>query len=346
MRNADYWRGRSKMIEEAAHKKGEEYLEVIEREFKKAMRGIQDDIEKWYARFAENNQITLIEAKKWLNTRQLAELRWSVEEYIKYGMQNALDGRWMKQLENASARRHINRLEALQLQLQQHFEVLYGNQLDGLDGLLRHTYSEGYYHTAFEIQRGVSVGWDLHALDTNRLDRVLTTPWSTDNRTFRDRCWTNKQELVATVQTAMTQMIIRGDSPDKAIDAIAKRLGVARNKASRLVMTESAYMSACAQRDCYKELGVEHYEIVGTLDRITCSVCGDMDGRVFRETDFEPGVTANPFHPSCRCCTAPYFADMAGFAERAVRGADGKTHYIPANVKYNEWKDTFVGGGN
>lgn len=50
-------------------------------------------------------------------------------DYIKYGKENKIDGQWEKQLENASARFHISRLETLKLQTQQ-LELLFGNQLD------------------------------------------------------------------------------------------------------------------------------------------------------------------------------------------------------------------------
>ena len=46
-------------------------------------------------------------------------------------------GAWMKELENASARVHISRLDALKIQLQQQAELLYSNQLDYLDTVTR-----------------------------------------------------------------------------------------------------------------------------------------------------------------------------------------------------------------
>ncbi|MDN9260450.1 phage head morphogenesis protein, partial [Clostridioides difficile] len=112
---------------------------------------IEKDILAWYNRFAKNEGISLLEAKKLLNTRELEEFKWSVEEYIKYGKENAINQKWMKELENASARVHITRLEALKLQIQQQVEVLYGNELDGIDKLMRDIYTSGYYHTAFNV---------------------------------------------------------------------------------------------------------------------------------------------------------------------------------------------------
>lgn len=341
MKNADYWRGRFGILEDAAHNDSVQYIQTLEREFKTASQSIQADIERWYGRFAANNGITLVEAKKWLTAGQLDEFQWTVQEYIKAG--ESLDPKWLKQLENASARVHISRLEALQLQAQQQIELLYGNHADDLDAFLRKIYSNGYYHTAFEIQRGLNVGWDLHSLNAKQLQTVLSRPWTTDNRTFRDRCWLDKTQLVHTVQTQLTQGIIRGDSPDKATKAIAEQFRVSKNKAGRLVMTETAYFSAQSQKDCFNSLDVEKYEVVVTLDELTCEVCGPLDGMVFSMADYEPGVTANPFHPWCRCCTAPHFDDNPG--ERAARNADGEVYYVPANVKFADWKTAFVDGG-
>ncbi|HDF2473476.1 TPA: phage head morphogenesis protein, partial [Clostridioides difficile] len=118
------------------------YLE-LEKQYKLAMSNIEKDILIWYNRFTENEGISLLEAKKLLNTRELEEFKWSVEEYIKYGKENAINQKWMKELENASARVHITRLEALKLQIQQQVEVLYGNELDGIDKLMRDIYTSG-----------------------------------------------------------------------------------------------------------------------------------------------------------------------------------------------------------
>lgn len=56
--------------------------------------------------------------------------------------------------------------------------------------------------------------------------------------------------------------------------------------------------------DCYKELDIKEYEIVETLDSRTCDVCADLDGKVFKMSEYQVGVTAPPFHPRCRGCTA------------------------------------------
>lgn len=345
MRNADYWRGRFSILEDSAHREAQKTIQDMEELYLDAQRSVQKEIESWYARFAVNNQISLTDARKWLTAGQLEEFHWSVEQYIKIGEQAGLDAAWLKKLENASARFHISRLEAVQTGIQQQLELLYGNQVDSLDALLKKVVGNGYTHTAFEVQKGVGLGWDITGLDQKKLETLLSKPWTTDGRTFRDRCWLNKNDLVGSVSKSLTQGLLRGDSPAKITTAIQKQFGVHRYKAGRLVNTETTYFNAVATKECYKDLDVEMVEIIETLDSHTCSICGGLDGKVIPISQYEPGVTVPPFHPNCRGTTAPAInPKYAG--ERAARNADGDVYYVPANMKYADWVQTFVNGGS
>lgn len=279
--NAEYWAQRMKNMEDALKDQSYSYVENREAQFAAAQVEVEKQLSVWYQRFAENNEISLADAKRLLTSGELEEFHWTVGEYIAYGQQNALDGAWMKQLENASARVHISRLDAIKLQIQQQAEVLYSNQLDFVDAAARDIYLGSYYGTAFEVQRSLGVGWTMQAVNEETITKVLSRPWTTDMQTFRDRCWTNKQGLVSSVNTQLSQMIIRGEAPDRAISAITKQFDVSRKKAGRLVMTESAYFASAAQKDCYGALGVERYKVVATFDKDTCDLCGALDGKVF-----------------------------------------------------------------
>lgn len=340
--NPAYWAQRMKLMEDALKDQGYSYVQNLENQFIAAQAEVERQIAVWYQRFAANNEITLADAKRLLTSGELAEFRWTVGEYIAYGQQNALDGAWVKQLENASARVHISRLEAIKLQIQQQAEVLYGNQLDFVGAAARDLYLGSYYGTAFEIQRGLGVGWTMQAINETAITKVLSRPWTADGQTFRDRCWTNKQALVNSANTQLTQMIIRGEAPDKAISAISHQFKVSKGKAGRLVMTESAYFASAGQKDCFSALDVKRYKIVASFDHDTCELCGALDGKVFKMSEYQVGLTAPPFHPWCRCCTCPYFEDMEGVGERWTRNPDGTTHKVPANMSFEEWKKQYV----
>lgn len=344
MKNADYWRGRFAILEDSAHRQADKYLQTLEEMFMDAQRTVQADIERWYGRFASNNGISLTEARKMLTTRQLEEFHWTVDQYIKIGQQANLSAEWRKKLENASAKFHVSRLEAIQTQIQQQIELLYGNQLDGLDSLLKKIAGDGYTQSAFAIQKGIGLGWDITALNQKKLETLLSKPWTTDGRTFSDRIWSKKKELVGNVQKELTQGLLRGGSPQKITDAIKNRFNVSHYQAGRLVHTETTYFNAVSTKQAYQDLGVEKVEILETLDSHTCEICHPLDEMVIPLAQYEPGVTVPPFHPNCRGTTCPYFDDMDG--ERAARNADGDVYYVPANMTYTQWKKEFVDGGS
>ncbi len=342
---SQYWQKRFEMLEDARNKTAMQTVRSVTPAFDKAQAQIEKEINAWYARFAKNNEISLQEAKKLLNTRELKEFRWDVQEYIKYGRQNALDQAWMKELENASARFHISRLEALKIRTQNAAERAFGNELDQLDSMAAKIYTDDYYHTAYEIQRGLGIGWDVGQIDQRRLDSIVSKPWTTDKQTFSDRIWKSKTQLLDSLHTELTQMCVLGKTPDQAINVISKRMNVSKGQAGRLVMTEAAYFGSAAQKDCFNDLDVEKFEVVATLDSKTSDICQQMDGKVFDMKDFQAGVTAPPFHCWCRSCTVPWFEDNDD-GMRAARDAEGNTYYVPADMTYQDWKKTFVDGGS
>lgn len=348
MNNGEYWQKRFELLEQAAHQQGVQCYADIEKQYRQAQKTLEGQIAAWYQRFASNNGVTLAEAKRMLNAKELAELKWDVNQYIQYGQENAINGTWVKQLENASARFHISRLEALKLQTQQSIEVMFGNQLDSIDSTMRNVYKSGYYHTAYEIQKGVGVGWDFSALDDKQISKVINKPWAVDGKNFSERIWGNRQKLVNELNNTLTQNIILGKDPQKAIDEIARKMNTSKTNAGRLVMTEEAFFSSAAQKDCFTELDVEQFEIVATLDSHTSDICRGMDGKHFPMSEWKVGVTAPPFHVHCRSTTVPYFDDeFDAVGERAARDEEtGKTYFVPGNMTYKEWEKSFVNGSD
>lgn len=344
MTNAEYWKQRFTQLEAAQNRKGAgAYLE-IEKQYKAAQNELEAQIARWYQRFADSNGISLAQAKQWLKGQDLAEFKWDVKEYIKYGKENAINGAWMQELENASSKFHISRLEALQIQTQNSLETMFAQQMGTMKKALSDVYASGYYHTAYAVQQGFGLGWDVAGLDQAQIEKVLSKPWAVDGYNFSTRIWNSKTKLIGEVHNELSKNLLTGADPQKAIDSLAKKMGTSKSNAGRLVMTEQAYFSSAAQKDCFNDLDVEEYEIVATLDSHTSDICRSLDGKVFKMSDYKPGVTAPPFHVYCRSTTAPHFKDNFDAGERAARGADGKTYYVPDDVTYSEWKKAFVDG--
>ena len=340
-----YWKKRFEALEAASNKYGIETYRKIEPAFDSAFRQIESEITLWYERLAKNNGVTMQEARQWLNANELKEFQWDVQEYIKYGRENAINQQWIKELENASAKYHISRLEALKVRTQQAVEVAFGNELDEVDAMVKKIFTNDYYHSIYEMQKGFNIGWGIGQIDERKLEKIVSSPWATDGKHFSERIWNSRTQLVSELHNQLTRTCILGKPPDDAIKAISKKFNTSKNQAGRLVMTEQAYFHSVAQQEAFKELDVEEFEVVATLDNLTSEICQEMDGKHFPMKDYEPGVTASPFHPWCRSTTVPYFDDEWGRSgDRAARGEDGKTYYVPSDMTYPEWKQAMVDG--
>lgn len=340
MKSEEYWARRMEDLNETELRKGEAYIKAQNAEYDKALARIRKETEAWYARLAKNNgEISMAEARKLLTANELKEFHWSVEDYIKVGRENAIDQRWMKQLENASAKAHITRLEELETKLQQEVELLTARRAKGSTEVLGDIYKDGYYKGIFEVQRGVGEGMPFAGLDARQIDKVLAKPWAPDGRNFSARIWGDRDKLLSELQTVLTQDLIRGEASDKVIADFAERMGVSKRAAERLILTEAAYFSGQSRIDGYKSQGVTAYRFVATLDKRTSKQCRDMDGEVIPLSEAKPGVNYPPLHAYCRSTTIPVYEDEgeAEPGERAARGKGSKIFSVPGNMSYKEW---------
>lgn len=347
-KSSEYWQGRFNQVEQSANNKAIKHTRQIEKKYSKAAKEIDTKINAWYQRLADNNGVSVTEAKKLLTNSELKEFKWTVQEYIEAGQQNAIDQRWMKELENASAKFHINRLEALKLECRQSVEQVFANGQESMFNVLGDVYKDTFYHSCFEVQKGVGVGFDVSKLDDNQVSKLLNKPWSVDGNNFSTKLWGNKTKLINNLDQELSRMVLTGSSPKQAIQNIKKAMGSSEYAAKRLVLTEQSYFTTLAQKDSFAELDVEEYENVATLDSATSEICQEQDGKHYPVKDMAPGVNAPPFHPWCRTTTCPYFDDeFSADGMRASRNENGETVWeVPQNMTYKEWEKTFVDGGD
>lgn len=344
MQNSEYWEKRFILLNEMLLQKGENYFKSAQKSYADVMENIEKDINDFYMKFAHENNITFQQAKQILTTSERQAFQMKLEEYIKYGSKNGLSKEWMKKLKNASTVHRITRLQALQYQFRQQVEKLEAIKEYGLTNTLKDIYKEGYYRTAYEIQRASGIGSAFSRIDERKIEKVLAKPWVADGKNFSERIWgQDRTQLLYQLENRFSQGMIRGESPQKIIKDIQKALHSSEYATRRLVMTESAFFASASRKETYNKLEVKQYKILAVLDTKTSTVCRDMDGKVFDVKDYQPGLNANPFHANCRTTTAPYFDDkFTQQQERSARDENGRTYYVPANMTYKEWYNKYV----
>ena len=340
----NYWIKRFTEEENRINELSKEQVKEAKRQYDIALKNVNQKIYEFYAKYAKDNNISMYEAKQRFNKKELKEFKMSLSEYIRKGksLNMSSDNSIIKELKNVSSRVHIERLEALKMEIKAEIDLLAKTMENNLDKHLREVYRNTYYRSAYNIQKGLDKFSNIEKLNPDLIESLVYKPWTKDNTNWSKRIWGNDSKLVNTLHTNLTQNIITGKPLKEVIDTVAERFNVEKNIASRLIMTESAAYHSKAKEKCLKDLGCEKYEVIATLDDRTSSICRSMDSKVFDMKDYQVGVTAPPFHVNCRTVTAPYYDKIDGDINlRASRTEDDD--YELVDVKdYQDWYDRYV----
>ena len=288
----------------ALEEKGLSYYRKLEKEYRKAARKTIQEINEYYV---SENKITLSQAKKTLNKEELREFVDTLEDYIKECKEQGVDVRWINKLEMMRLRERVSRLEAMEIVLQHHAEVLYHSEMVGMEKLLSEVYEEGYNKTAIEL--GVIAGLlSLAKTPTQKqILKALNKAWTVDELTFSERIWgKHRTALINDLRKGLVKSIIKGDSPEVFANFIAKKYNVSKAQALRLIRTESAYFISESQKIAFEEGGVKQVVFTAILDERTSDICRSMDGKVFYVNELEVGINQPPLHVNCRSTLYPY----------------------------------------
>ena len=94
MKNGAYWQERFKQMEDAQHDTSVQKTQEIQEQFDRSLAVIDGKINAWYQRLAANNGVSMQEARRMLDTRELKEFQWNVQDYIKHAEENEISGAW------------------------------------------------------------------------------------------------------------------------------------------------------------------------------------------------------------------------------------------------------------
>lgn len=336
MKSSEYWKKRSEEIAARQFRKEDSLNERLKRDYSRSNRVIRKEIEAFYGKFAINNNITMVEAKKQLDKSELKEFKMTLEEFTELARNNA-DGRWTQVLNNVYYKTRISRYEALQIQIRQEVELLTAKQLIDLTELLAGTYVDAYHRTLFEIEKGTGFRTSFARVDERTLETVINKKWLGSD--YSSRIWDNKTKLLRELETNLAQSFIRGDSLEKTTKLVQERMGVSYSRAEALVRTENAHILAESTFTGYEESGVvKKYQFLATMDSRTSRICRGMDGKVFKLSEKASGINYPPLHVRCRSTTTAYFDDDVP-GTRIVKGDDGEAYYIPDDMTYEKWAE-------
>lgn len=338
----EYWKKRYEEEMERAMHQADGPKKDLRKYADTVIRRLEKDINDWYQRYANENGMSLADAKKQLDARELKAFNMDLEEYRAIAERDELSEEHKKMLKQASARQQLDRVQELYINTVQELESWAKYQDSTISDLLSNVYESSNYRAAWMTQ-SMKGQYDMYAqVDHRTIQRIIDSPWTPDGKNFSARIWDNRKQLATSLQNDFIQALIAGDGTATMSEAIAKRMNTSYNNANRLVETELARVHSQAFMDCMNELDVDAVEILATLDNKTSPICRRMDGKYVQCKDAKPGITIPPFHCHCRSTTVPYIPAVYG-SERAARDPKtGKTVFVDGELDYGEWKKRYI----
>lgn len=349
MRSKTYWENRAESRVHESQKNADQTIFQIAAAYDQAVQNLNADIENIFANLQLKNGLDAAEAKRILN-QKIPNFVYKAMLKLLPKVQSKKVQNWLKARINAQAyKARITRAEALKESIYMQLKMLADVELTKSEALYLDTIEESYYKTAFDFQKGIGYGMYVAELSEKTMKGILANPWSGGN--YSNRVWKNTDYLAECLNEIVTSGLLSGKSWTKMSKAIQEKnlvktiqgeMDKGKFAAHRLIRTETAYMNEQASLLSMQDNGVEAVEILATLDKRTSDICQKADGNKVLVDEIRIGVNHPPFHPYCRSTSIPV-VDMAGMGTRIARDPDtGENYKVPANMKYEEWKRTFV----
>lgn len=341
--NQEYWTRRFLQIKAKQLKDTEAYEKALQPELNGLFREIRSEVEMWTTKYANTNDLTKDEARKTLAGIQTKSWKLTLKQFE----ERAKKGGYEDELNSEYYRSQIARLYALESQLKEIGTEFAQEQVPKMSDSLTQQYNDTYMRTVFTLQVA-------HAKITNEFDRfnevqlriAVSQPWGKDGKDFSKRIWKNYQEkLPDLLMNHVLKGTLLGYSPDRIVRNMhAGFQDVKRNDIHRLVISEMGHVAEEASAIAYEKEDIEYYEYMATLESHTCEICGALDGQRFKLSERKPGVNYPIIHPRCRCTTVPYMEGLPDIQKRWSRDPETGKSKLVKNMKFDEWKDTYVTG--
>ena len=248
----------------------------------------------------------------------------------------------MAQLNAGAYKARITRLEALKESIYINSKIAADIEINQSTKLYTDNIKKAYYSNAFDIQKGLGVGFNIAEMPVESIQEILKNNWS--GKHYSKRVWHNTDALAKQLEEVITSGLMGGKSSRRMAQELQDLTDYGKFACERLIRTETTYITNAAEMESYKECGIDRYIFVATLDLRTSSVCREHDREVYEVEKAEVGVNLPPLHPHCRSTTRAYLGEstLKDIKRRARNPEIGKTYLVPGDMKYQDWYDKFV----
>ncbi len=342
MKNNAYWTRRANLRMEEYHKNSDSTIQKISATYDKVIKDINEDINKIFYKYQLDSGLSTTEVRELLNTKIPKKELDSIRKRI-YNIQDEELKRYMMAQLNAGAyKARITRLEALKESVYINTKLAADVEINQSTKLYTDNIKKAYYSNAFDIQKGLGVGFNIAEMPIETIQEILKNNWS--GKHYSKRVWHNTDVLAKQLEEVITSGLMSGKSSRRMAQELRELTDYGKFACERLIRTETTYITNAAEMESYKECGIDRYIFVATLDLRTSSVCREHDRKIYRVSEGIAGKNLPPLHPHCRSTTRAYLGEstLKDIKRRARDPETGKTYLVPADMKYQDWYDKFV----
>ena len=291
-----YWQDRANEIIEEESKSDAEIAQEIQRIVDEMNADIEDEINRFYVRYATSEGITLAEAKKKIDAVDVQMFQQKAKQYVE---NKDFSDKANAELKAYNTKMYVSREKLLQAQLGLIVTYAYAQIEQSM-----YNYMESAYYRALKQQAGI-LGETIQ-VSINDVKTIIFTPF--ENHKWSTRLWSDMETVRRHVQKTTRHVLLRGRHPYEFIKDMRKDTGATTYNMKRLLLTETARVQTeASKRHMLDQHGEDaEYEFVAKMDSKTTKTCKGLNGETFKVKDMVPGVNAPPMHPFCRSAVAPH----------------------------------------
>ena len=293
--NRLYWEKREQKQRELYMMEEAQQQRELEKIYAEMYRHAEDEINRFYGKYADAEGIDITEAKKRVTQADIKAYEALAKEYVK---NKDFSDRANAEMRLYNATMKINRLEMLKARI----GVYLVAGINDIDDYYEKVITD---RTRQEIERQAGIlGETVSVADTvKRAENIVNASFF--NATYSERIWSHQDRLRSMISIELQKGLIAGIGSRQMASNIRKEYDVSLADAHRLMVTELRRVQTDVAMDSYKQSGVEKYVYMAVNPR-ACPICREIDGNVYNVADAEPAKNAPPMHPRCHCTTAPY----------------------------------------
>lgn len=291
-----YWQDRAKEIIDEESKSDYEIAQEIQRIVDEMNEDIENEINRFYTRYAINEGISFIEAKKKIDAVDVQMFQQKAKQYVE---NKDFSDKANAELRAYNTKMYVSREKLLQAQLGLIVTYAYAQIEQSM-----YNYMESAYYRALEQQAGI-LGQTLQ-VSINDVKTIIFTPF--EGHKWSTRLWSDMDVVRRYVQKTTRHVLLRGRHPYEFVKDLRKDTGATTYNMKRLLLTETARVQTlAAKRHMLEQHGPDaEYEYHAKIDSKTTKTCRGLNKKVFKVKDMQPGVNAPPMHPFCRSAVAPH----------------------------------------